>query len=333
MVARPRRPAAQAWPPAKLAVENPSPHAWASAPVVCYRSSVVSARRPQTRRQARGYMATTTVCAAGGARRPQQQRRQSPGGGQPNQQRSKRGSGAPPPPPPPPGQRGSTTQGRAPRQRQQRGASDAPSYQQRKNPELYAMAAQPSPAAAVSAAQPGSSGGSEGSSSSSAAARPAVVTLPRHKPEVLAPVGGWPQLEAAVQNGADAVYFGLTDFNARARASNFTPEEVSAAGWAWLAGGCRHMLQWPCSVQAQLSTAVQCWPLLPFPCRCWITALPQLPEVMSYLHDRGVKGYVVVNVLGEEAFRCLATHPSLQLPCTALWLPAERRLLQACHQC
>lgn len=26
---------------------------------------------------------------------------------------------------------------------------------------------------------------------------------------------------------------------------------------------------------------------------------PQLPEVMSYLHDRGVKGYVVVNVLGE----------------------------------
>lgn len=211
--------------------ENPSPHAWAAAPVVCYRSSVVSVRRHQTRRQTRVAMATTTVCAAGGPRRPQQQRRQTPGGGQPNQQRSKRGSGAPPPPPPP-GQRGSPTQGRAPRQRQQRGASDAPSYQQRKNPELYAMAAQPSPAAAVSAAQPGSSGGSEGSSSSSAAARPAVVTLPRHKPEVLAPVGGWPQLEAAVQNGADAVYFGLTDFNARARASNFTPEEVSAAGWA-----------------------------------------------------------------------------------------------------
>ena len=59
------------------------------------------------------------------------------------------------------------------------------------------------------------------------------MTLPKHKPEVLAPVGGWPQLEAAVQNGADAVYFGLTDFNARARASNFAPEEVrllSAAG-------------------------------------------------------------------------------------------------------
>lgn len=39
----------------------------------------------------------------------------------------------------------------------------------------------------------------------------------RRKPEVLAPAGGWPQLRAAVENGADAVYFGLSDFNARAR--------------------------------------------------------------------------------------------------------------------
>ena len=42
------------------------------------------------------------------------------------------------------------------------------------------------------------------------------------KPEVLAPAGGWPQLRAAVANGADACYFGLQEgFNARARASNF----------------------------------------------------------------------------------------------------------------
>ncbi|KAG2432764.1 hypothetical protein HYH02_012897 [Chlamydomonas schloesseri] len=67
------------------------------------------------------------------------------------------------------------------------------------------------------------------------------------KPEVLAPVGGWPQLRAAVENGADAVYFGLEDFNARARAANFTLEE--------------------------------------------------LPEVMSYLHARGVKGFIALNVL------------------------------------
>ncbi|KAG2496534.1 hypothetical protein HYH03_005358 [Edaphochlamys debaryana] len=46
------------------------------------------------------------------------------------------------------------------------------------------------------------------------------------KPEVLAPTGGWPQLRAAVENGADAVYFGLEVFNARARAANFTLEEL-----------------------------------------------------------------------------------------------------------
>jgi collagenase-like PrtC family protease len=74
------------------------------------------------------------------------------------------------------------------------------------------------------------------------------VTLPAHKPEVLAPAGGWPQLKAAVENGADAVYFGLTAFNARARAANFEAEE--------------------------------------------------LPVVMGYLHDRGAKGYLVLNVLG-----------------------------------
>lgn len=49
----------------------------------------------------------------------------------------------------------------------------------------------------------------------------------RRKPEVLAPAGGWPQLRAAVRAGADAVYFGLdVGLNARARAANFTTEEL-----------------------------------------------------------------------------------------------------------
>jgi putative protease len=47
-------------------------------------------------------------------------------------------------------------------------------------------------------------------------------------PELLAPAGDWESLRAAVANGADAVYFGLTHFNARARATNFTPEELPA---------------------------------------------------------------------------------------------------------
>jgi hypothetical protein len=68
------------------------------------------------------------------------------------------------------------------------------------------------------------------------------------KPEVLSPCGGWPQMHAAVANGANACYFGLQEgFNARARASNFAIEELST--------------------------------------------------VMDYLHERGVKGYLVINIL------------------------------------
>ena len=67
------------------------------------------------------------------------------------------------------------------------------------------------------------------------------------RPELLAPAGDWDALRAAVANGADAVYFGLSNFNARHRATNFTLEE--------------------------------------------------LPEVMSFLHDRNVRGYVAFNTL------------------------------------
>ena len=82
-----------------------------------------------------------------------------------------------------------------------------------------------------------------------AASTPAAPRFrPRSKPEVLSPAGGWPQLRAAVENGADAVYFGLSDgLNARARAASFDPDE--------------------------------------------------LPVLMAYLRDRGVKGYATLNVL------------------------------------
>jgi putative protease len=67
------------------------------------------------------------------------------------------------------------------------------------------------------------------------------------RPELLAPAGDWEALRAAVANGADAVYFGLDQFNARHRATNFTVAE--------------------------------------------------LPEVMRYLHDHNVKGFVTFNTL------------------------------------
>jgi U32 family peptidase len=66
-------------------------------------------------------------------------------------------------------------------------------------------------------------------------------------PELLAPAGDWDCAKAAVENGADAIYFGLERFNARMRAHNFTE-----AG---------------------------------------------LPELMRFLHGRGVKGYVTFNTL------------------------------------
>ena len=70
----------------------------------------------------------------------------------------------------------------------------------------------------------------------------------KKKPEVMAPAGGWPQLKAAVHNGADAVYFGLSTFSARARATNFDPGN-------------------------------------------------ELDEVIAFLREHEVKGYVALNTL------------------------------------
>jgi Collagenase and related proteases len=66
-------------------------------------------------------------------------------------------------------------------------------------------------------------------------------------PELLAPAGDWECVKAAVENGADAIYFGLDKFNARMRAQNFTEAD--------------------------------------------------LPQLMEFLHRRGVRGYVTINTL------------------------------------
>jgi putative protease len=57
-----------------------------------------------------------------------------------------------------------------------------------------------------------------------------TTTTPRTytRPEVLAPAGDWECVRAAVENGADAVYFGLERFNARMRAKNFTQADLPA---------------------------------------------------------------------------------------------------------
>jgi len=82
----------------------------------------------------------------------------------------------------------------------------------------------------------------------------------RSKPEIMSPAGYWPQLHAAIEAGADSVYFGLKHFTARAKVG-FSTEE--------------------------------------------------LPQALTTLHRRGVKGFVTFNTLvfdGElrEAARALA---------------------------
>jgi U32 family peptidase len=74
---------------------------------------------------------------------------------------------------------------------------------------------------------------SSSSSSSSSTPQPEQPLQPQSQrqqqrifsepPEVMAPVGGWPQLHAALANGADSIYLGLSAFSARARATNFDP--------------------------------------------------------------------------------------------------------------
>ncbi len=92
------------------------------------------------------------------------------------------------------------------------------------------------------------------------------------KPEVLAPVGGWPQLRAAVENGADAVYFGLTDFNARAR----------WVGLWWRVGG-----HGACDTCSRAGEEGCTWDLRVWHLRRASNFTPEeLPDVMTYLHDR-----------------------------------------------
>jgi U32 family peptidase len=59
-----------------------------------------------------------------------------------------------------------------------------------------------------------------------APAASAVEEAPPHLPELLAPAGDWDCARAAVENGADAIYFGLEKFNARMRAQNFTRADL-----------------------------------------------------------------------------------------------------------
>uniref|UniRef100_A0A7V2ZM56 U32 family peptidase n=1 Tax=Ignavibacterium album TaxID=591197 RepID=A0A7V2ZM56_9BACT len=47
-----------------------------------------------------------------------------------------------------------------------------------------------------------------------------------HLPELMAPAGDWTMLRAAVNSGADAIYFGVDKLNMRAKAKNFSVDDL-----------------------------------------------------------------------------------------------------------
>jgi len=47
-----------------------------------------------------------------------------------------------------------------------------------------------------------------------------------HRPELMAPAGDWTMLRTAINAGADAVYFGVDKLNMRAKAKNFSIEDL-----------------------------------------------------------------------------------------------------------
>jgi putative protease len=56
-------------------------------------------------------------------------------------------------------------------------------------------------------------------------------------PELLSPAGSWTSFLAALSNGADAIYLGTQDFNARRNAANFSLADLQkACDLAHLAG-------------------------------------------------------------------------------------------------
>ena len=122
----------------------------------------------------------------------------------------------------------------------------------------------------------------------------------RRRPEVLAPAGDREALEAAVRAGADAVYFGLQGFNARARATNFDAAELGST-MRWLhEHGARGYVT--------LNTLV------------FDAELPSVEAAVRACADAGVDAVIVQDLGVAKLARAiapgLAIHASTQMTCT-----------------
>ncbi len=117
------------------------------------------------------------------------------------------------------------------------------------------------------------------------------------KPELLCPVGGADTLQAAILGGADAVYFGGTDFNARMNAKNFTRDEIYRAVSKCHEKGVR--------VYVTLNTLLT------------DRLLPQALEFVGFLYSAGCDGLILADIgfssLLKDAFPGLELHGSTQM--------------------
>jgi putative protease len=120
------------------------------------------------------------------------------------------------------------------------------------------------------------------------------------RPEVLAPAGDRACLEAAVRAGADAVYFGLQGFNARARAANF---DAAALGETL-----RFLHEHGRKGYVTLNTLV------------FDEELPALERAVRACADAGVDAVIVQDLGVAKLVRAVApslpVHASTQMTCT-----------------
>jgi putative protease len=118
-----------------------------------------------------------------------------------------------------------------------------------------------------------------------------------NKPEILAPAGSLESFFAAVEKGADAVYAGLQDFSARARARNFTLAQMERM-LAYAHANDRR-------IYITLNTLVK------------EKELPQLVETLAALASMRADGVIVQDMavarLVRRHFPSLALHASTQM--------------------
>lgn len=117
------------------------------------------------------------------------------------------------------------------------------------------------------------------------------------KPELLAPAGSLEAFFAALDAGADAVYVGLKDFSARAKAKNFTLNDVEKMTWLLREQGK--------PLYVTLNTLVK------------ESELPLLLETLAALEQIGVSAVIIQDLavwkLAKEHFPGLELHASTQM--------------------